>query len=206
MRKTFSVLSAALCLCLALPAAAQNIGILQSAETNNQGTVKLMVAPLMSFGSNDADDEFGIMARVGYGFTGRFDAEAKVGLSENGSFFGADGELWLLKDAGLDISLTGGLHWLFGDGESLDTMGFEITPLVSGHVTESLELFGALDVAFESVQDAPAGVDDSYTRVHLVPGIEYRLSDAADLVAEFGVGLNDNSSEYVSAGIAFYFR
>jgi hypothetical protein len=42
--------------------------------------------------------------------------------------------------------------------------------------------------------------------LHLVPGIEYRLSDTFDLVAEFGIGINDNSSNYVGAGIAYYVR
>jgi len=205
MRVTLSVISA-LCVCLALPAAAQNIGIMQSAETNDQGTFKLMVSPLMSFDDGNQDNGIGVAARAGYGFTSRFDAEAKAGLFENGSYIGADGELWLLKDAGLDFSLTGGVHWMFGDGENLDTMGFEITPLASGHVHENVELFGALDAAFESIQDAPPGVDDSYTRLHLVPGIEYRVSDGADLVGEIGIGLNDHSSEYASVGIAFYLR
>ncbi len=50
------------------------------------------------------------------------------------------------------------------------------------------------------------GVDNSFTRLHLVPGIEYRLSDTLDLVAEFGIGINDNSSTYVGAGITYYIR
>lgn len=42
--------------------------------------------------------------------------------------------------------------------------------------------------------------------MHIAPGIEYRLSDALDLVAEFGIALNDDSSHYLGAGIAYYFR
>ena len=87
---------------------------------------------------------------------------------------------------------------------TFDTMGFEVTPLLSGHVNKSLELCGALDVSFESIKDAPAELDDTFTRVHLVPGIEYRLSEAADLVGEVGIGLNDNSFTYAGIGIAFY--
>jgi hypothetical protein len=49
-------------------------------------------------------------------------------------------------------------------------------------------------------------VDDSFTRLHLVPGIEYHLSDVIDLEAEFGIGINDNSNHYVGAGIAYYIR
>ena len=95
---------------------------------------------------------------------------------------------------------------MIGSDNRFDTMGFEITPQLSGHVTPNLELCGALDVSFESIQDAPPRVDDSFTRLHLVPGIEYRLSDTVDLVAEIGIGLNDDSFNYVGAGITFYIR
>jgi hypothetical protein len=204
------IFSACLCLCFALPAAAQYIGILQSAETNDQGTFKLMVAPIVVFGKDGADNELGLAARGGYGFTDRFDAEAKLGFFENSTFVGADGELWILKGeekgAGLDISLTAGIHWMFGSDNRYDIMGIEITPQLSGHVTENLELCGALDVSFESIQDAPAGVDDTFTRLHLVPGIEYRLSDSVDLVGEIGIGLNDDSYNYVGFGLALYIR
>jgi hypothetical protein len=204
------ILAAGFGFCFALPAAAQYIGVLQSAETMDPGTYKIMVAPIVVFGKNGGDGEFGVAARGGYGFTNRFDAEAKLGFFENGTFIGADGEWWILKgpqkDAGVDFSLAGGLHWMFGTNGRYDTMGFDVTPLLSGHVTKSLELCGALDVSFESIKDAPAWVDDTFTRLHLVPGIEYRLSDSADLVAEVGLGLNDNSSSYAGAGVTFYIR
>jgi hypothetical protein len=205
-----SVLAAGLGLCFGLPAAAQYIGVLQSAETMERGTFKVMVAPIMAFGKNGADDELGVAARGGYAFTDRFDAEGKLGFFENGTFVGADGELWILhgreKDTGLDFSLAGGVHWMFGEKGHFDTVGFEVTPLLSGHVSKNIELCGALDASFESIQDAPEGVDDTFTRTHLVPGIEYALSEAADLEGEIGIGLNDDSFTYAGVGISFYFR
>ncbi len=195
---------------LALPAAAQHMGVMQSAETLDRGAYKLTLAPIMAFGKGGGSDEFGAALRGGYGFTDRFDAEAKLGFFENGTYVGADGEFWILKgkekDAGLDGSVAGGVHWVFGSKDNYDTMGFDVTPLLSGHVSRNLELYGALDVSFESIRNAPAGVDDTFTRLHLVPGFEYRLSDAADLVGEVGLGLNDNSNTYVGAGVSFYFR
>jgi hypothetical protein len=210
MRSARILAAAAFGVFLAFPAAAQYIGVLQSAETMDRGTFKLMAAPIEVFGKNGADDEFGLGVRAGYGFTDRFDAEAKLGFFENGTLVGADGEFWLLKgkepDAGLDVSLGGGLHWMSGKKGVYDTMGFELTPLVSGHVNKSFELYGALDTSFESIKDAPPRVDDSFTRVHLVPGVEYRLSEQADLVGEVGLALNDNSSTYAGVGLAFYIR
>jgi len=205
------VFVAAFVLCFARPAVAQYIGILQSAETMDRGTFKLMAAPIMVFGKDGADNEFGVAARGGYAFTEHFDAEAKLGFFENGTFVGVDGEYWIFRgseenNSGLDFSLTGGLHWMFGKDDRYDNMGIEITPQLSGHVTENLELCGTLDASFESLKDVPSGVDDSFTRLHLVPGIEYRLSDSVDLEAEFGIALNDDSSNYLGAGINFYVR
>jgi hypothetical protein len=201
---------AAFGLCFALPAAAQFIGVLQSAETMDRGTYKLMVAPIMVLGKNGADNELGIAARGGYAFTEHFDVEAKLGFFKNGTFVGVDGEYWLFrgaeKNSGLDFSLTGGLHWMFGSDNRFNTMGFEITPQLSGHVTKNLELCGSLDASFESIQNAPQGADNSFTRMHIVPGIEYALSETLDFVAEFGIGTNDNSSNYVGAGITYYVR
>ncbi len=56
-RSFVGILVAGLCLCFALPAAAQYIGVLQSAETMDRGTFKLMVAPIMVFGKDGADDD-----------------------------------------------------------------------------------------------------------------------------------------------------
>jgi hypothetical protein len=77
--------------------AAQYIGVLQSAETMDRGTFKLMLAPIIVFGKDGADNEIGFAARGGYGFTERFDAEAKLGFFDNGTFIGVDGEYWILR-------------------------------------------------------------------------------------------------------------
>jgi hypothetical protein len=95
---------------------------------------------------------------------------------------------------------------MFGSDNNFDTMGLELTPQLSGHVSKNLELCGALNASFESIQDAPSGIDDKFTSLHLVPGIEYHLSDTSDLVAEFGIGMNDDSPNYVGAGITYYVR
>lgn len=204
-RSSVGILVVGLCFCLALPAGAQYVGVLQSAETIDHGTFKLMAAPIMVFGEDGADNTFGLSARVGYGFTDSFDAEGKVGFFDGGTYVGADGELWLLKGkdeySGLDFSLAGGVHGVFGD---LDLLGFDVQPLLSFHLNRSLELCGALDVSFEMIQDAPGGADDSRTSVHLVPGIEFRLSDSFDLVGEVGIALDDDSSTYLGVGIAYY--
>ena len=59
-------------------------------------------------------------------------------------------------------------------------------------------------VATTSVADEPGPF--GYDTVHLVPGIEYAISQDIDFVAEVGLGLNDDARHYISAGIAFYLR
>jgi hypothetical protein len=192
------------------PAAAQHIGLLQSAETMDRGTFKFMVAPIIAFGKNGADNEIGVAARGGYAFTERFDAEAKLGFFENSTIIGADGEIWILGEkgevGGLDFSLAGGLHYVVAKKGYFDIVGIEVTPMLSFPLNESLELCGALDASFEFIQDAPTGLDDTFTRLYLVPGLEYHLSEIIDLVGEIGIGLNDDTFTYAGAGIEFYFR
>lgn len=193
---------------LAAPAMAQGIGVLQSAETMARGDIKLMVAPLMVFGEDGADDEFGVGARAGIGVTDRIDVEARLGFFDSFTFVGADAEYWLVRGAdtksNLDASLGAGLHKTFGSDNAYDTMGLDLTPLVSYHVSPKLELLGAFDMSFEKISDVPEGFDDSYTRMNLVPGIEYKLTDAVDFEAEFGLALNDDAANYVGVGLAYY--
>jgi hypothetical protein len=207
-RSSLGVLVAGLCLCLPLPVAAQYVGVLQSAETNDRGAFSLVGAPIMVFGKNGGDSSFGLSARGVYGLTDRIDAEAKLGLFDGGTYVGADGEWWLMKGVGgnadLDFSLAGGIHFVFG--EFYDVMGLDITPLVSMHLNQAVQLYGALGLSFDSIGDAPEGADDSYTSLHLVPGIEYRLSDEFDLVGEIGIALTDESSAYAAVGIAYDLR
>ena len=194
------VATVALAMLLPVSAAAQDFGVMNSAETINKGNFKLMANPLVVFGKDDADDEVGVALVGGYGFTDRVDAEAKVSFFDGLTFIGGDVEVWLVKHEPLDVSVIGGFH--VGRADGFNTKGFDITFLGSGHVTPKLELYGGLDISRVSIDD----FDDSYTTVHLVPGIEYAVSQDIDLVAEFGLGLNDDSNHYISGGIAFYIR
>jgi hypothetical protein len=181
-------------------AQAQNV-LMNSAETINKGNFKIAAFPTLLLGEDGADNEFGIAGRFGYGFTDNFDIEAKVAFFDGLKLYGIDAELWLLKHRPVDVSIALGAHKT--DLDIVDTSAIDTALLVSGHVGDNLELYGGLNVSFESLDDIP---DSDFTRVHLVPGIEYKIHDDLDLVAEFGIGLNDDSPNYVSAGLAFYIR
>lgn len=181
-------------------ARAQDV-IMNSAETINEGNFKLALFPTALLGENGADDEWGIAGRFGYGLSSHFDLEGKVAFFDGLKFFGADAELWLVQGRTANASVSLGFHksdYEFGR----DSSGIDTALVMSTRAHRNLEVYGALKLAFESVKDS----DESYTLAHVVPGIEYRLGKDLDLLAEVGIGVNDNSSNYVSVGLAFYLR
>lgn len=201
MRKLRLVLLFA-CL-LVIPAAtssAQDFGIMESAETINQGNFKLRANPMLLFGRHGGDNDLGVAGILGYGFAPRFDVEGGVAIYDGVQFFGANAEFWVVKESPLDFSVAFGLHRRTGD-LTVDFNGIDLTLLGGGHVSPHLELYAGLDFAFEGF-----GVPGDFTQALLVPGLEYKVNDTIDLLAEFGIALNDNTRHYVSGGIAVYFR
>jgi hypothetical protein len=184
----------------AAPASAQNF-ILNSAETIDRGTFKLGGYPVILFGEDDADNTWGVAARAGYGFTDSFDIEAKGAFFDDFNMYGADAEYWFVKGP-LDISAIAGFHFTDSD-LGVDSKAFDIAVIGSGRIADNLDLYGALNVSAESLDDVP---DGDFTRVYLTPGLEYRVSPSVDLLAEFGIGLNDDSPNYLAFGVAFYLR
>lgn len=192
----FLMMSAVLC---AGRAQAQNV-LMNSAETINPGNFKIAAFPTILFGKDDAENETGIAGRFGYGFTDRFDMEGKVAFFDGVTLYGLDAEYWLVKGPA-DVSVSLGAHKTSTD--FVDASAIDTALLVSGDVGDKLEAYGGLNLSFESLDDVD---DSSFTRAYVVPGIEYKINDDLDLVAEFGIGLNDDSPHYVSAGLAFYIR
>lgn len=189
-----------LSLSLLIPAAAsaQDFGVAQSAETINRGNFKLLANPILVFGKDGGDDDGGVAFGVGYGLSDRVDVEGRVGLFDGIKFYGGDLEIGFSKWPKYNISATVGAH--VTDTDTDDWGALDLTLEASRHVLPNLEIYGALDLAFE------AGENDAYQTVHLVPGIEWALSDDFDIVAEVGFGLNDSSSHYITGGIAYYFH
>ena len=192
-------------------APAQDFGVMESAETINRGNFKLKGNPMIIIGRDEADNETGVALSAGYGFTRTLDAEAKLAFYEDLMFFGGDVELNLmsvLRNQPLDLSVSVGFHIGNADNDFLDTRAFDVTILGSKLIAERLEFYGGLDLAFNKFTDDFFDdiEDDGYTSAHLVPGIEYAVGRDLDLLAEFGIALNDDSSHYFSAGLAYYFR
>jgi hypothetical protein len=175
--------------------------LMNSAETINQGNFKLALFPTVLLGKNDGDSVWGVAGRVGYGLTPRFDIEAKAATFKDLKYFGVEAEYWLVQGGNANVSVALGAHMI--DARSgADSSGIDTSLLFSTSPADRLELYGGLKLAFDKFKNS----DLNITRAHLVPGLEYRLSADLDLLAEFGIALNDDSRSYASVGLALYIR
>lgn len=184
--------------------AAQDFGVMESAEIIQRGNLKFTGYPVFVLGEGGAEGDWGVALRGGYGFTERLDGELAVALYDGATLFGGNLEVALLRArrmvGGVDLSARGGVHLVQGD--AADATGLDLAALLSTRVTPNLELVGSLDFN-RNFHDEPL---QDVSTLHLVPGVEYRLSRNLDLLAEFGVALNDPAANYLSAGLAVYFR
>jgi hypothetical protein len=192
---------------LGVPAAgAQTFGIMESAEVIQPGNFKLAAYPMFVLGDDGADDELGVVVRGGYGFSNRLDAELGAAFFDGLTLLGGNVELALIRPlpaataASFALAVRGGAHLVQGEVE--DALGLDLAALGSTHLTDRLELVGAVQYNRTFLDDP---VEDLAT-VHLVPGIEFRIAQTLDLLAEFGLGLDEDAANYLSAGLAFYLR
>ncbi|MCX6566982.1 MAG: hypothetical protein NTW38_11275 [Candidatus Aminicenantes bacterium] len=201
LKKIVVLLAAAVFLFAAVVKVSAQDVLMNSAETINQGHFKLASFPTVLLGKTGGDPVWGVAGRFGYGLTPRFDIEAKAAIFKGLRYFGAEGEYWLVQGQNANVSVALGAHMTDSQGGA-DSSGIDTSLLFSTSPAKLLELYGGLKLAFDSFKNS----DQNFTRVHLVPGLEYRLSPDLDFLAEFGLALNDNSRSYISVGLALYLR
>ena len=172
--------------------------LMNSAETINKGNLKLAIFPTMLFSKNGGDSVWGVAGRFGYGLTSNLDIEAKAAFFKGLKYFGVDIEYWLLKGQNFNVSAALGGHMTDVNGGG-DSKGIDAALLASTRPVKNLEIYGGLMLSFDSIKNG-----NNYTLAHFVPGIEYRLSDDLDFLAEVGIALNDNARSYASVGLALY--
>lgn len=205
-KKIIIILMALIFLATAAAVRAQDV-LMNSAETINMGNLKLAIFPTMLFSKNGRSNEWGVFGRFGYGLTKRVDIEAKVGIYKDIKYFGADIELWFIKGRNFNVSAAAGGHVtkynndIPGDPNNCDSAGFDTALLASTRPFRNLEVYGGLKLNADWTTDGP---DNPYLRMHFVPGIEYRISDDLDFLAEIGIPFNGNSRPYASIGFALY--
>jgi hypothetical protein len=205
-KKFIIILIVAVFLAAAVKVSAQDV-LMNSAETINLGNLKLAIFPTLLLEKNGRPKEWGVFGRFGYGLTARVDIEAKVGIFKNIKYFGGDIEYWFIKGQNFNVSaavgghITNYNHDVFGDPNNSDSSGFDTVLLASTRPFRNLEIYGGFKLAVDSVKNAD---DNPYLRMHFVPGIEYRISDDLDFLAEVGIPLKNYSRPYASIGFALY--
>lgn len=184
--------------------AAQDFGVMESAEIIQTGNFKFTGYPMFILGEDGADGDVGAVLRAGYGFSNMLDGELLLGLYDGATLFGGNLELALiragLRQGGINLAARGGVHLV--SAEVADATGLDLALLLSTNLSPNLELVGALDFN-QNFYDEPF---QDVSTLHIVPGIEYRLGRTLDLLGEVGIGLNDNAANYVAVGLAFYLR
>ncbi len=199
-KATLWLAGAALALCAA-PASAQDF-LFESAPTIGQGAFKVGVYPAIIFGKNGSDNNSGVATRLGYGFTSRFDLQARLNFFDGLQMYGGDARYWVVTGGRPDVSVSAGFHKSSFDS-GVDSKAFDVAFDASTRVARSLDAYGALSVSFESLDNVP---DSGFTRVYIVPGIDYTLSRNVHLLAELGLGLNGDSPNYFGGGLSVYLR
>ena len=190
--------TAALAVCAA-PARAQNF-MSGSAETIAPGYFRLTGSPVQMFGHNGAPDRTGGEFRLGYGITDAFDIEAKSAFFDGVSLLGADAQVRVYRSDKAAISLRAGAHQAVMSSAP-DSTAVDLAAELSAWVSRRVEVYGATDFSFEYV-NGPGGND--FTRVHLVPGVRFGVGQQVDVQVEAGIGLNHNSPDFVTAGLAVH--
>jgi hypothetical protein len=199
-KRIMIILAAAMFLASAAADISAQEVLMNSAETINKGNFKVAVFPTVLFGHNGSDSLFGVAGRAGFGITTHFDIEIKAAFFKDINYFGVDVEYWFIHGGNFNVSLALGGHMTKVPGEG-DSSGIDTALLCSTAPAKNLELYGGLKFAFDSTKNP----DNNFMLVHIVPGLEYRISAALDFLAEFGIALNDNSRSYASVGFALYF-
>ena len=183
----------------AAPARAQNF-LSGSAETIRDHYFRLTGAPVVMFGRDGAPDRTGGAFRLGYGITDAFDVEAKSAFFDGVTLIGGDGQFRVFADNDVLVSLRAGAHQALMDNGP-DSTALDLGAEVSAWVDRRVELYAGTEFSFESVH-GPNGND--FTRAYVVPGARFGLSDRVDLQLEGGIGLNDNSPHFITAGFALH--
>jgi len=201
------------CLCVcglacALPAWAVDFGVMETADPIEFRNFKFIGYPLAVRDGAQREEDTGVAVGLGYGFAERWDVEGQMATYDDATYFGGDIEYMFYDEPTLDMSVSGGNHYVRHDFGS--QWGFDFTGIASYSITRvpGLTVNGAVDLAWDDadLRRRVDSIDERYTTAYLVPGVQYRATRNLDVIGEIGVGLNGASNEYGAVGVSYYFR
>ena len=186
---------------VAAPARAQNF-LQGSPDTVWYGNVRLEGAPAQMFPHDGGPDRTGGAVRLGYGITSNFDLEAKSAFFDGVTLLGGDGHVRLYDRRDTLATVTVGGHHAFVR-DALDSNALDLSASLGHWFSPRLQVYAAAAYSFEKLSGLPESADSTFSRWYVVPGVRVGVADRLDLLVEGGVGLNDNSPHYITAGFAF---
>ena len=212
--------------CAALPnVMSGQMGVLAPATTLGHGRSSATAASLVYVGRPNLhgaprtvegiDDPAVLLVRFGRGMTDAVDVQARAVVAEDVVEGGAGVKARLAIMGPLSVAVTGGAHAeLFHTDfapEWFRVVGADATLVASTKLRRTLELYGALDLAFESAdvdlqRDGTRMHFGSVTRATVVPGADFALRDHLHVFAEIGAALNDHSFGYIAMGARYSWR
>jgi len=204
MCKQSCVVAASAVIALALgavPARAQSL-LQGSPDTVWYGNVRLEGAPAEMYPHDGGSDNTGAVFRLGYGLTSRFNLEAKSGFFDGVTLLGGDAHVRLYDRKDTVAAVTVGGHHAFVS-DALDSNALDLAATAGHWFSPRLQVYAGFAYSFEKLNGVPRGLDDTFSRWYLVPGLRVGVSKRVDVLVEGGVGLDDNAPYYVTAGVAF---
>jgi hypothetical protein len=177
-------------------AAAQDV--LMATSGMSRGGYEVASYPVLV---TSGDNELGVFVRGGVGLTEKLAVRARAGFYSDLTYLGATGDLPLPGVLPVDLALSFGAH-RSGFDRSADILGFDLALAARRRVAERSAIYGGLDLDYE----LPESPYDRFTRARVVAGVDTRIVDNVSLLVEGGIGLNNDSPSYLSAGLAVRLR
>ncbi len=181
-----------------VPAGAQDF-VQSSAQPIPAGDLGFTGYPTALFAKNNGPDRWGGAGRVGYGIADNFDVQGKVAAFNGFTLVGADATFRLLRGGDVDLALSLGGHQALMQSAP-DSTAMDLAWLSGARVSRRLRVEGGVSYSLETVHSARSS---TFSRVYVVPGIYYRVSREVAVISQFGLGLNNNSPNYLTAGLSF---
>lgn len=190
-------------------ASATEFGVMETATLVKPGHIKFEAYPLWAQPLPTQEERSGTAVGFGYGISEWVDAELQFATYDDATFVGGDLEHMYYEGDAFAASIGAGVHG--GSTDFGEQRGADLTHVLTYSVNNGTPLWLnlGLDLAYDKLDRTRGavtrGLDEEWWSAHLVPGLQYRLNRAVDLIGEIGVGLNGDARRYAAAGLSIYF-